>query len=365
LQAAPSPHILGRILLKMIFFRTLPPYSIGRSDLINQHPPINMAPSTPPPPPPPSAWAGHALFHAAAARNRENWFNINQAAHTAAPTRVLRVMNPDIAAETSPEQSPKGKPAASPSTATTSGDRDSHFSIADEEEQDSSSSTSGEDPSVYYTARTSSSLSTGQIPNVRRYASRRNSGLVSDASSEEFPHRSNLTRRNSNRSRLTAEEFFAGRDPDRRDSNLVYYAHGHPLRARSPSPAPSDLGSDSSSAVGASLTENRRILNKGFDRMAAHQTTLGSIAEHVLAEQERLRHVVARVAAKKQRSLESRRSRATTEQEAMQMLVEDVPFSADGRGHCDEKEVRRVALDGGRFGLMSDSPYPRMDRYRR
>lgn len=275
-------------------------------------------------------------------------------------------MNPDTAAETSPEQSSKGKPAASPSTATASGDRDSLFSITDEEEQDTSSSTSDEDPSVYYTARTSRSLSTGQIPNVRRYASRRNSGLVSDASSEEFPHRSNLTRRNSNRSRLTAEEFFAGRDPDRRDSNLVYYAHGHPLRARSPSPAPSDLGSDSSSAVGASLAENRRILNEGFDRMAAHQTTLDTIAEHVLAEQERMRHVVARVAAKKQRSLESRRrSRATTEQEAMQMLVEDVPFSADGRGHCDEKEVRRVALDGGRFGLMIDSPYPRMDRYRR
>jgi hypothetical protein len=274
-------------------------------------------------------------------------------------------MNPDIAVETSRHQSPKGKIAAPPSTATASGDRDSLFSAADEE-HDTSSSTRGEDPSVYYTARTSSSLSAGQIP-IRRFTERRHSGLVSNAFSEEFPHRGNLTRRSCNGPRLTAEEFSIGRNPDRRDSNLVYYAShsGHPLRNRTPSPDRSDLGSDSSSAVDDSLAENRRILNEGFERMAARQTTLDSIAEHGLVEQERMRSVVAKVAAKTQRSLESTRTRATTEQEAMQMLVEDVPFSADGRGHCDEAEVRRVALGGGRHGLMRDSPYPRMDRYHR
>jgi hypothetical protein len=111
-------------------------------------------------------------------------------------------MNPDIAVETSRHQSPKGKIAAPPSTATASGDRDSLFSAADEE-HDTSSSTRGEDPSVYYTARTSSSLSAGQIP-IRRFTERRHSGLVSNAFSEEFPHRGNLTRRSCNGPRLTA-----------------------------------------------------------------------------------------------------------------------------------------------------------------
>jgi len=46
----------------------------------------------------------------------------------------------------------------------------------------------------------------------------------------------------------------------------------------------------------------------------------------------------------------------------MRMLVEAVPFSADGRGHCDESEVRRVALRGMRWSMMSDSPYPQVYR---
>jgi hypothetical protein len=56
------------------------------------------------------------------------------------------------------------------------------------------------------------------------------------------------------------------------------------------------------------------------------------------------------------------RRRAATEQEAMQTLVGAVPFSADGRGHCDESEVRRVALRGARWSMMSDSPYPQVYR---
>ena len=61
------------------------------------------------------------------------------------------------------------------------------------------------------------------------------------------------------------------------------------------------------------------------------------------------------------RAVEGRR-RATTEQEEMQMLVEAVPFSADGGGHCEEAEVRRVAQQGVRWSMMSDSPYPRVYR---
>ena len=75
--------------------------------------------------------------------------------------------------------------------------------------------------------------SVGEFPTIKHSPSRRDSDVVSmhsSASSEEFP-----MRRNNAPSRLT-----------------------------------SDLGSDSSAAVAASLAENRRIFSEGFERMAAH-----------------------------------------------------------------------------------------------
>jgi len=283
-----------------------------------------MAPSAPPL----SASAGPALFHATSRRHRETCTRNPGyvAALAAAPTRVLRVVNGDIPVASSPAQMPTDRDttptdenAGSPSTATASANRDSLFSLAGE---DHFSHTSG-DESSYITARSSSGslLSAAEEFPIRRYSERRNFDVVSvnsSASSEEFPMRRN------NPSRLT-----------------------------------SDLGSDSSAAVAASLAENRRIFSEGFEKMAAHQSQLEILAQTILVGQERARSDAVRVARKR---MTVERRRATTEQEAMQMLVEAVPFSADGRGHCDESEVRRVALRGMRWSMMSDSPYPQVYR---
>ena len=322
-----------------------------------------MASSTTPPP----ASAGPALFHAAITRHK--------AGISGSPfSRPLRVVNGDSpvassSGQTSTDQNtpPSDNNAASPSTTSTSNSRDSLFSGPDEEE---SSHTSGEDPSVYHTARGSSSSSSLTVEvedfppfhSVRRYTSRRNS----NASSEEFPTRSNLTPRNPNRPRLTVEEFSTGINPDRRDSNLIYHASNEDRR-RVPSPdrasdSESYLGSDSSSAVDASLAANRRIFAEGFGRMEAQQAALERLVQTIVAGQ---RSDFARLARGRFTTVEAhgRRVRAATEEEGMALLVEAVPFSADGRGHCDEAEVRRVALRGKGWGLMSDSPYPRMDGY--
>jgi hypothetical protein len=317
-----------------------------------------MASSTTPPP----ASAGPALFHAAITRHK--------AGISGSPlSRPLRVVNGDSpvassSGQTSTDQNtpPSDNNAASPSTASTTNSRDSLFSGPDEEE----SHCSGEDPSVYHTARSSSSSLTVEVEDfppfhsVRRYTSRRNS----NASSEEFPTRSNLTPRNPKRPRLTVEEFSTGINPDRRDSNLIYHASNEDRR-RAPSPdraSDSDLGSDSTSAVGASLATNRRIFAEGFSRMEAQQAALEHLVQTIVAGQ---RSDFARLARGRFTTVEAhgRRVRAATEEEGMALLVEAVPFSADGRGHCDEAEVRRVALRGKGWGLMSDSPYPRMDGY--
>jgi hypothetical protein len=290
-----------------------------------------MSSSTTPPPPPASA--GPALFHAAIARHRETWTrrNASQPALISAPTRVLRVVNGDSPVASSPDQSPADhnalsadKSTASPSAATTSDNRDSLFSVA----EDHSSYTSGDKSSYYFTARSSASLSIEDFP-IRRH----DSDVISTASSEEFPMRRKASRRDS---ATSSGEF--------------------PTRRNNPSRLTSDLGSDSSAAVAASLAENRRIFAEGFARMAAHQAQLEALAQTILDEKERVRSEAVRVAGRRS-ALRSRR--ATTEREAMQVLVEAVPFSADGRGHCDEAEVRRVALRGARWSMMSDSPYPR------
>ena len=309
-----------------------------------------MAPSTPPP----SASAGPALFHATSARHRQTCTRNPgyAAALAAAPTRVLRVVNGDSPPASSPssEQSPvdfntapTDKNGSSPSTATASANRDSLFSLAGE---DCSSHTSGDQSSYYITARggssSSSLLSAEEFPS-RRYTERRDSDV---GTSGEFP---------------TTKQ-----SPSRRDSDAVSMhssasSEEFPMRRNNPSRLTSDLGSDSSAAVAASLAENRRIFSEGFERMAAHQAQLEALTQRILARQERARSEVVRLARKKMRAVEGRR-RATTEQEEMQMLVEAVPFSADGRGHCEEAEVRRVALRGVRWSMMSDSPYPRVYR---
>lgn len=93
--------------------------------------------------------------------------------------------------------------------------------------------------------------------------------------------------------------------------------------------------------------------------MEAQQAALERLVQTIVAGQ---RSDFARLA-RGRFTVESRRVRAATEEEGMALLVEAVPFSADGRGHCDEAEVRRVALRGKGWGLMSDGPYPRMDGY--
>ena len=240
---------------------------------------------------------------------------------------------------------PTDKNGSSPSTATASANRDSLFSLAGE---DCSSHTSGDQSSYYITARggssSSSSLLSAEEFHSRRYTERRDSDVGSSVG--EFP-----TIKHS---------------PSRRDSDVVSMhssasSEEFPMRRNNPSRLTSDLGSDSSAAVAASLAENRRIFSEGFERMAAHQAQLEALTQRILARQERARSEVARLARKKTRAVEGRR-RATTEQEEMQMLVEAVPFSADGRGHCEEAEVRRVALRGVRWSMMSDSPYPRVYR---
>ena len=304
-----------------------------------------MAPSTPPP----SASAGPALFHATSARHKQTCTRNPgfAAALAAAPTRVLRVVNGDSPVAWSPpvdfNTTPADRDAGSPSTATASANRDSLFSLAGE---DCSSHTSGDQSSYYIAARgessSSSLLSAEEFPS-RRYTERRDSDV---GTSGEFP-----TIKHS---------------PSRRDSDVVSMhssasSEEFPMRHNNPSRLTSDLGSDSSAAVAASLAENRRIFSEGFERMAAHQAQLEALTQRILARQERARSEVARLARKKTRAVEGRR-RATTEQEEMQMLVEAVPFSADGRGHCEEAEVRRVALRGVRWSMMSDSPYPRVYR---
>ncbi|KAM0693202.1 hypothetical protein Q7P36_006455 [Cladosporium allicinum] len=295
-----------------------------------------MAPSTPPP----SASAGPALFHATSARHRQTCTRNSgyAAALAAAPTRVLRVVNGDSPVVSSPSPD-------SPSTATASANRDSLFSLAGE---DCSSHTSGDQSSYYITARggssSSSSLLSAEEFHSRRYTERRDSDVGSSVG--EFP-----TIKHS---------------PSRRDSDVVSVyssasSEEFPMRRNNPSRLTSDLGSDSSAAVAASLAENRRIFSEGFERMAAHQAQLEALTQRILARQERARSEVVILARKKMRAVEGRR-RATTEQEEMQMMVEAVPFSADGRGHCEEAEVRRVALRGVRWSMMSDSPYPRVYR---
>ena len=311
-----------------------------------------MAPSTPPP----SASAGPALFHATSARHRQTCTRNPgyAAALAAAPTRVLRVVNGDSPPASSPssEQSPvdfntapTDKNGSSPSTATASANRDSLFSLAGE---DCSSHTSGDQSSYYITARGGSSSS-------------------SLLSAEEFPSRRYTERRDSDVGSSVGEFPTIKHSPSRRDSDVVSMhssasSEEFPMRRNNaPSRLTSDLGSDSSAAVAASLAENRRIFSEGFERMAAHQAQLEALTQRILARQERARSEVVRLARKKMRAVEGRR-RATTEQEEMQMLVEAVPFSADGRGHCEEAEVRRVALLGVRWSMMSDSPYPRVYR---
>jgi len=302
-----------------------------------------MAPSTPPP----SASAGPALFHATSRRHRETCTRNPGyvAALAAAPTRVLRVVNGDIPVASSPAQlptdrdtTPTDKKAGSPSTATASANRDSLFSLAGE---DHSSHTSG-DESSYITARSSSGslLSAAEEFLMRRYTERRN---FDGFSGEEVAIRRNPSRRAfdvvSVSSSASSEEF--------------------PMRRNNPSRLTADLGSDSSAAVAASLAENRRIFSEGFERMAAHQAQLEILSQTIVVGQERARSDIVRVARKR---MTVERRRATTEQEVMHMLVEAVPFSADGRGHCDESEVRRVALRGMRWSMMSDSPYPQVYR---
>jgi hypothetical protein len=311
-----------------------------------------MAPSTPPP----SASAGPALFHATSARHRQTCTRNPgfAAALAAAPTRVLRVVNGDspVVSSPSPEQSPvdlntapTDKNGSSPSTATASANRDSLFSLAGE---DCSSHTSGDQSSYYITARGGSSSSSSLL------------------SAEEFPSRRYTERRDSDVGSNVGEFPTIKHSPSRRDSDVMSMhssasSEEFPMRCNNPSRLTSGLGSDSSAAVAASLAENRRIFSEGFERMAAHQAQLEALTQRILARQERARSGVVRLARRKMRAVEGRR-RATTEQEEMQMLVEAVPFSADGRGHCEEAEVRRVALRGVRWSMMSDSPYPRVYR---
>jgi hypothetical protein len=296
----------------------------------------------------PSASTGPALFHAAIARHRETWTRIVESgsALAAAPTRVLRVVNGDSPVAPSPAQSPTNgnttptdNNAGSPSTATASDKRDSLFSLAGE---DTSSHTSGDQSSFYITARGSSS----------------SSSLL--AAAEEFPTRRYTERRASD----VGFGVPTKRNPPRRDSDAVSIGSNasseeFPMRRNNSACRTSDLGSDSSAAVAASLAENRRISSEGFERMAAHQAQLEALTQRVLFRQERACSDVFRLA-RKEMGVERRR--AVTEQEAMQMLVESVPFSADGRGHCEEAEVRRVAMRGARWSMMSDSPYPQVYR---
>jgi hypothetical protein len=293
---------------------------------------------------PPSASTGPALFHAAIARHRETWTRISESAPAlaAAPTRVLRVVNGDSPVVLSPDQSPTAgnttptdNNAGSPSTATASDKRDSVFSLAGE---DRSSHTSGDQSSFYITARGSSG----------------SSSLL--AAAEEFPTRRYTERRASD----VGFGVPTKRNPSRRDSDAVSVGSNasseeFPMRRNNSACRTSDLGSDSSAAVAASLAENRRIFSEGFERMTAHQSQLEALTQRVLVRQERTRSEVVK-------NMTMERRRATTEQEAMQMLVEAVPFSADGRGHCEEAEVRRVALRGTQWSMMSDSPYPRVYR---
>lgn len=244
--------------------------------------------------PMPSASAGPALFHVAIARHKRTWARISGPVPNFAPSNILPTfVHNDSPVACSPTRSPADHSdfatddiTASVFTASASDNRDSLFSVADDQ-----SSCTTSDHSSYTTARSTTSLSV---------------------------------------------DFHTQQNPER---------HG------------SDLGSDNPAAVTASLAENRRILDEGFDMMAVNQAGLETLAQTILVEQLRVRSGVVGFA--DTRATPERRKSAT-EHEAMQILVESVPFSAEGRGHCDASEVRRVAMRGERWSLMSGSPYPRL-----
>ena len=290
-----------------------------------------------------SPTTGPALFHAAIARHRETWAHISRPAYPFTPVNSLAALCSDSAVASSPDQSPadpetvptNNTPASAFTTSASSCDRGSLFSaVAD----DTLSHTSG-DGSSYTTARSSTSMSAEEF-DITPNLSRRDSvfSISFGASAGDFPILPNLTRRDSVSSRSTSastEEFPMRPTPARRDF---------------------DLGSDDPALAATALAENRRIFAEGFNRMAAHQVELEALAQTIRVEQTRAR---AGVVGLQERRVALQCRRPATEREAMLMLIESVPFSAEGRGQCEEAEVRRVARNGVRWSLISDSPYPR------